>query len=196
LGFTPIDPDPELVRKITRLYSDIRATGPNGAGESYELQNVFGKRMLDGELYLFDLVNTSGEDDSYTEVQAVAVVSPHLALPAFMLTPRSDMEGVVSMLGNQLLAWVISKFGNPVEFPESPQFERRYLVSSPDPGGVRRFLDEERLHRLAKTRLMGVHAGGDLFTVARIDLSARSLTQEMISERVSQAMDVFSIFLD
>jgi hypothetical protein len=146
-------------------------------------------------MFIFDLIDTSGEDDSYTEKQAVAIISPRLNLPAFVIFPKMDIDGAAASIANNIFGWMISKMGNPVEFPHFPEFEQRYLVSSPDPDGTRQFLDEGKLGRFGETRLIGIHAGGDIFTLSRIDMAAQPLTKKMMSERVDQAISVFSIFL-
>jgi hypothetical protein len=195
LGFTPVKPAPDLAQKITRLYKAIYRHPILPDAGSLTLQNVFSKRMPDCEMMLFDLVNTAGDDDSFTEKQAVAVVSHHLNLPPFVVFPKADLEGSLNSLANKILTWVVSRSGQPVDFPEVPEFDQRFLVSSPDPDGTRQFLDESRLRRLAKSRLIGIHAGGDVFTLSRIDMASRPAPQEMIADRVTQALDVFSIFL-
>lgn len=195
LGLAAVDPPPgDLAQKIAQLYRAIRKHHRHAANDRYELRNVFGKRLHHGEMYIFDLVNTSGDEDSVTESQAVAMVSPHLNLPPFMIVPKSDIPGLTSDLGNKLLGWVVERFGNLVEFPQAPEFTQRYLVSSPEPDAVRQFLDETRLRRLAKTRLVGVHASGDIFTLARMDMMAKSDTRQLLSERIDQAQAVFTIF--
>ena len=194
LGFTPIDPDPDLLLKMNHLYQNIRANLKIPADGLFELQNVSRKRIADGEMFIFDLINTSGDDNSYTEKQAVAIISPSLNLPHFMIFPRAVMDGNIAELANKFLDWLMAKVGNPVEFPEYPEFESRYLVSSPDPEGTRRFLDSSKLRRLANTKHYGIHAGGDMFTLSSFQMSSGTLSQEMMSERVSQAMGVFNIF--
>ena len=91
LGFASIDPDPEVVRKISHLYRNIRLNRDASEGIEFELRNVFHKRMADGEMYTFDLVDTSGEEDSHIEKQAVAVVSPQMNLPQFVIFPKMDI---------------------------------------------------------------------------------------------------------
>jgi len=195
LGLSPLEPSPELAQQIAQLYQNIRKQRLNSKAEAYELRHVFGKRIQDGELFVFDLINRSGNEDSVTENQAVAIRSTHLHLPPFMIVPKSDIPGLPSDLGNKLLAWVVERFGNLVEFPQAPEFTQRYLVSSPEPEAVRQFLDETRLRRLAKTRLVGVHAGGDIFTLSRMDMMSKTDTRQLLSERIDQAQAVYTIFI-
>ncbi len=194
LGFSPADPTPELVRRMTQLYHSIRVSRHHPDGDTYELEAVSKRRLPDGDIFIFDLINNSGAESSHTEKQAVAIVSALLNLPVFMVFPKADIDGVVPQMGNKFLGWVFSKIGHPIEFPQAPEFARRYLVSSPDPDGTRQFLNEDRLHRLAQTRLININAGGDMFTVASIGIE-KPVTQELMRERVDQAMEVLSIFL-
>jgi hypothetical protein len=146
-------------------------------------------------MFLFDLIDTSGGESSCTENQAVAVVSPHLDLPAFAIFPRADIDGPLPKLADRVLGWVVSRCGTPIEFPQVLEFGKRYFVSSRDPEAVQRFLDDGKLRCLASTRLLGIHAGGDIFTLSHIDMLAKSTTQETMENRVEQARRVFSIFV-
>jgi len=107
--------------------------------------------------------------------------------------PRPELEGALAKLSNALLGWVIARWGDPVDFTDAPDFERRYLVSSPEPDRTRRFLDDGRLRRLADTRLLNIHAGGDMLTVARIDPTATSVTLETVTARVDEALAIFAV---
>lgn len=196
LGFSPIDPEPELIQRIVRLYQNLRKNGHAPADDQFQLQNVACKRLPDYDLFIFDLLNRSGDEDSYIEDGALAVVSPHLELPTFLVFPKADIEGTLSFMGNKFLTWIFTKVGNPIEFPECPEFERRYLVSSPDPAGTCQFLNESRLHQMAKTRLMSIQAGGDLFTISRVDQFTKPVNvKETMSTRIQLARDVFLIFV-
>ncbi|MBM3129429.1 MAG: preprotein translocase subunit YajC [Chloroflexi bacterium] len=194
LGFTPLQPTPELLRKIARLYHAVRTDRKNPDADKYQLENVAAKRMPDCDLFIFDLVDTSGDETSYPEQQAVAVVSPHLNLPAFIIFPKADIESSVTHLGNRFLGWVIGRLGNVVEFPQVPGFGNKYLVSSPDPEGTRAFLDDAKLHHLATTRLLNVHACGDIFALSRMEIGAKSLTEEIMRERVALALKLFWVW--
>jgi hypothetical protein len=194
LGFSPMQPTPEILRKIAHLYHAVRTDRNNPDEDKYQLENVATKRMPNCDLFIFDLVDTSGSETSYPEQQAIAVVSPHLNLPAFLIFPKADIDSSLTTLGNRFLGWVISKLGNVVEFPQYPEFGNKYLVSSPDPEGTRQFLDESRLHHLATTRLLNIHACGDVFSLTKMEIGAKSLTEETMRERVVLALNLFSIW--
>ncbi len=194
LGFTPMDPTPELVRKMTQLYRDIRVNRDHADTAKYEMQNVSSKRLPDGEMLIFDLINTSGGESDYTEKQAVAIISPVLDLPTFVIFPKADIDGALAKVGNQVIAWAMSKMGNLLDFPQSPEFSQRYLVSSPDPARTRQFLNDGRLQGLAKTRLIQTQAGGDIFTLSRVDMFTQAITQETTAEHVNRAKELFDLF--
>jgi hypothetical protein len=194
LGFTPVEPTPEFNAMVNALYERLRVRRQSGDGERYRLSHVFGRHTTDAELFLFDLADKSGDDQRRTERQAILVVSPQLDMPAFLLFPRSDVDGALSKLGNRMLEWMISRFGDPVEFPDAADFERRYIVTSPEPDAVLRFLNENRLRRLAETRLLNIQAWGNMFTLARIDFGAKPDTLETVSERVDLALSLFDAF--
>lgn len=188
LGFTPVEADERLTIRLSHLYR-------RGDRErTFELRDVSRKSMPDGELIIFDLVETSGEDDSFPEQRAVAVISDYLDLPEFLAFPKADTEGTAADLANRLLGWVLSKFDTPVEFPEVPEFQRRYIVTSPEPENTRRFLNQTVLRRLARTPYLTIHAQGNLFILNNVERAGKPQTYETVNERVKQAMDVYGIF--
>lgn len=194
LGFEPVEPDDELTHKIAQLYSAVRLKRTDADTGRFKLSNVSVKRMFDARMYLFDLRDTSGEDGGSSEIQSVAVVSSDLFLPTFVIIPKSDTQGVISRWGNHLLSILVARFGTQVEFPHIPEFERKYLVSSPDPQGTRRFLDSGRLASLAQTGLIGVLAGGDVFILSKVGVSSGQDGAAQVAERVNLARTVYEAF--
>lgn len=192
LGFARFAPEPDLLRRIAELHR--RPGGPGADG--YRLENVARKRLADGEVILFDLIDTSGDDLNLAEAQAIAFTSPTLALPAFAIFPKVEVAGPLGALANQAMSWLVARFGDPVDFPQVPEFGERYFVSSRDSEATRRFLDESRLRRLASTRLLAIRAGGDLFTVSRIDRAATPQSPEAVGQRLQAAHFVFTVFVN
>jgi hypothetical protein len=194
LGFRPVEITPTLTQRFVDFQDRTRDKWIPEKHRDYELQNVARKALPDGEMLIFDLVDHAGNDTSYLETQAVAVISPYLKLPAFSLFPKVDLEGPAARLGNKLITWIVSNAGSPVYFPEAPEFEKRYLVNSNEPYETQEFLDETRLRRLAKTRMMSISAGGDMFTVSEIGSGNRLSSIEAVSARVNLAAEIYSIF--
>jgi hypothetical protein len=194
LGFSRVVPSPELSRKISQLYETTRLQNREHKDTvDFELQNVFSKRLIDGEMYIFDLIDRSGNETTRAEQQAVAVISSRLHLPPFVVFPKPGSDGAASKLASRVMSWALSKFGNPVEFSEHPEFEKRYLVNSPDADATRRFLDGRKLGRLAETRYVSIHAAGDVFALSQLN-QLKTPTKPMMRERVDQTSSVFSLF--
>jgi hypothetical protein len=165
LGFAPEEPDAALQAGITGLYQTARGD------KQFELRFVSRKPVLDGEMYLFDLLETSGEDDSYTEQQAVAIRSPALNLPHFILYPKVDEDkSLLGGMANKVIAWGLKFYGTPVDLPEYPELQEKYIVTAPDPQPVRRFFDDRLASTLAGIDLAQMHAGGELFTFSQMQV--------------------------
>jgi len=216
LGLTPVEPTAELTSRVNRLYHTTRRTVGDDPG-TYMLRNVTGRSMGDGALFVLDVIETSGTEDNLSESQTILIASPDLELPPFVMFPRVDVDGALRSFANRVIDWVVSKWGDPVGFPDSPEFERRYVVSSTDQEATRMFLARrggesapersrqeaarpnerapagELLRGLAETRLLTVHAAGDTFTVSRVEL-ARKPALPLLEERINEALAVFSLF--
>lgn len=188
LGFTPVEATPELTRKIARLYYRP------GAKNKYELRNVSRKAIPDGEMYLFDLMETSSDEDTSSENQAVAITSRYLKMPHFTFFPRADPKYALSGVANKVMDWAMSRMGRVTAFPEFPEFSARYIVTSDDdPQFIRAFLDARRAQFFAQTQLYALHALGDTFTFSEVDPQFKKLDQESLSRRVNRALEIYRI---
>lgn len=186
MGFTPISADTVLSEKIFALYQR------KGALNKYKLRNVSQKRTPDGDIYLFDLINTSGEDDSSTENQAVAVISPRLHLPSFTLFPKSDEKYKLSGITNKILEWGTSlMLGNPVPFQKYPTFNARYIITSDQQDLVYGFIDENIAHYFSKTQMYSLHADKNIFTFSELEPLFNTNDSSSMNRRVNRAVEIF-----
>jgi len=185
LGFFLIEADAALTEKISRLY--FRSWSKN----NYQLRHVSQRILPDAEMYLFDLVDISGEDDSWTERQAVAVVSTSLKLPPFAFFPKADQKFALSGLANLVVEWGLSKIGDPVAFPEYPALADRYVVTSQDSIRMRQFLDEPLARFFSQTEMYMLHAAGDMFTFAEMDPKFNTADLESMTRRTDRALEIF-----
>jgi len=133
LGFTPLEVSATLTERINNFYNWDESK-PKVA-----LNNISRKMLPDGEMYLFDM------EDSDTEKQNIAFLSPELALSQFWIFPRIEIGNTTGKLMNKALVWVISKIKTPIDFSEVPEFQKHYIVCSSDPDSTRRFLDANLL---------------------------------------------------
>lgn len=187
LGFSAVQPDAMLAQKIVALYRNRHGSGPDA------LRNVSRKTIPGGVMYLFDLVDTSGESDSTAESQGVAVISPDLRLPQFMLLPRMDEQQRLGKLANRVIAWGANLGGDVLTFPEYPAFDRRYLVITREMGATQDFFDEAIAAFFSATEMTTLHAGGDTFTLSEIRYGVQKLNQEVLAARVGRAMEVYRV---
>lgn len=190
LGMTPVpEPDATLARKIFALYHTSWGTA------SYKLRNVSRRPLADGELFLLDLVDTSGDGDSTTENQAVVIHSPTLRLPPFQFYPKVDPQKyALGGLANKIVEWGVSKAGKPVSFPEYPAFAARYAVTSDDPPAVQRFFDEPMARYFAGTEYYTLHAADDLFVFSEIEPGLKTSDPVQMTRRVDRALEIYRLF--
>jgi len=188
LSFSPVEADPKLTGEIAELYRRP------GSQTKYELRNVSRKLIPDGEIYLFDLVDTSGEDDSWAEKQAVAIVSPYLKMPPFTLFPKADQKYAISGLANKVLEWGMSFVGTPLDFPEYPEFDARYIVTSNESTDwVHGFFDQSLAQYFSRTQMFTLHAAGNIFTFSEMGANFDTSDQGVMSQRVNHALDIFRL---
>ncbi|WKZ35135.1 MAG: hypothetical protein QY332_16090 [Anaerolineales bacterium] len=185
LGFSSSEADESVSEKIYSLYH--RTWSKN----SYQLRNVSRRLIPDGEMFLFDLVDTSGEDDSWTERQAVAIISPSLNLPPFAFFPKSNQKYALSGLANRIVEWGMSKIGEPVAFPQYPALAERYVITSQDSDGLRLFMDESLARFFGQTEMYMLHAAGNIFTFAEMDPNFKIADIQSMTRRLNRAMEIF-----
>ena len=191
LGFIPTEPTPELLDRMKTLYT--RAPAGKRPRDEFKLHNVFTKRLAEGEMFVFDLTDLSSDDNRETEKLGVAIVSPRLVLPHFVMLPRVGGKSALAPIANKALAWVARNYGDPVDLAHATEFSERYMVSSHDPDATRRFLNAERLRRLAEIPNAGMHAGGDTFAFSHFE-TTREPPQQRLRERVEHATRILSVF--
>jgi hypothetical protein len=188
LSFSPIEADPKLTGEIAELYRRP------GSQTKYELRNVSRRVIPDGEIFLFDLVDTSGEDDNWAERQSVAIVSPYLKMPPFTLFPKADQKYALSGLANKVLEWGMSFVGTPLDFSEYPEFDARYIVTSNESTDwVRGFFDQSLAQYFSHTQMFTLHAAGNIFTFSEMGANFDTNDQSVMSQRVNHALDIFRL---
>jgi hypothetical protein len=189
LGLTPVQPDADLCEKIAALQRTSWNT------TNYELRHVFRRPLSGGEMFLFDLVDASSEGDSWSCSQAVAIRSPALRLPPFELFPKVDSQNyALGGLANKIVAWVAAKSGQPVGFPEFPEFAARYVVTSGDPEATRYFFDERMAGYFAQTAHYSLQADDELFVFAEIEPGFDTSDQTLMARRLARAQEIFRLW--
>lgn len=189
LDMTPVpEPDSALLGQIASLYRVPWVTSKD------ELLNVSRRLIPDGELFLFDLLDTSGDSNSIIESQAIAIRSNTLRLPPFQVFPKVDMgKSAFGGLANAIVQFAVSKVGAPVKFPEFPAFEARYTVTSTDPESARRFFDEDKIRYFSCTEYYALRAGGNLFIFTEIMPRFKLNDPSQMTRRINRALEVYQL---
>lgn len=179
LGFSPVEATKELTLKISRLYDTP------GSKNAYEMQKVSHKSMPDCEVYLFDLVEISGGENTVKERQAVAIVSPTLKLPQFIFIPKLNTI-LTAILERSLSGW-----GKLLDFPQFPALNSRYLIISREPELAYSFINENLAASLAKTKSHTLYAAGNIFTFSEFHESNTIIDPESMKFRIHLALEIF-----
>lgn len=145
-GLSPVELPPHVAERIRRLQT---------GGASLSLRNVWRAGQSDGELYMLDLWDTAGDNNSMTAQGLVVILSRKLALPRLHVIPRFENLGwfgkLLGPLFSRLVDWGAGRHGlSRVGFPDEPHLDAALLVVSSDPGRARAFLGGSRSLWLAQ----------------------------------------------
>ena len=192
LGFAPVKVlDPALAGRFVRLYHKLPK-------QEIELRRVLQAGFRGGYILLFDVWDTGGDESGRVGTHVVGFVSPGLRLPRFSLVSRLFYKGKFGELivgaTEWLSEWKASKGGlSRVSFPESAEFELKFLVFGADEAEVRRVLSPARLARLAALQhAYQIEAEGDTFALER-HVDWRGMTPE---QEITSLLDDAHTFLE
>ena len=175
LGFTKALPAPELLSRLDQIHR-------HSSNQKFELPAAFRKRTAQGMFYIFDLLETSGDENTQVGSSSVAVISSDLNLPRFLVTGRMLFPGKAAgwMVGaaEKMIGWAASQGGYArLNLEEFPEIDSKLMVLTQDETAAGDFLTRERLARLtwlANTeRLSEIACSGDCFVVKRSSVQAR-----------------------
>jgi hypothetical protein len=169
LGFARVPVSPKFFERVDLIY---RRT-PN---QRFRMDALFEKQTPQGSFFVFDLVETSGEDNTWLANGSVAVVSPDLRLPHLHISGRPQLGGKVGtwMAGaaEKVIDWAASRAGmSRVDLSEYIELDERLMAIATDASIAQEFLDRERLGRLLwiaeMDHLSEVDCNGDCFVLKR-----------------------------
>ncbi len=194
LGFQPVPrPDPRLEKCILDLY---RRT----ANQRLDLRRVFHRSSFDGDLYLFDIEDPTGEGTTEIVSSAVAVVSPGASLPFFMIHPRLTGNGLAVRIANRILDWTANlRYQKTVLFSGVPQFDDCFIVTKPADAPempLRDLLSPDLRHLLSGLQAVQINGGGEVLALSSSALAAIHTTErnERVRSLISEALRLSSYF--
>jgi hypothetical protein len=166
LGFTALEEAPSnleyRVEELFKLYEK----------QQLEVRELYHRRELDSDVYLFDLVNTQG-DDSEVGSEIFGMISPQLALPRFSLItiPEFDREGMVGSLMYSLLEKVMAVAEKRqglqrIHLRDQPQMDKEFVIFGRDEFTLQKLISRLDLRSFQMGSLpLQIAGSGDFLTV-------------------------------
>jgi hypothetical protein len=190
MGFQLVkEVDPSLTDRIIQFYKKSK-------GQNLRVRNVFERSESDATLYLFDLLDYSGESVNYLADGAIMVVSPSLRLPRFSIYPKLGDRSHVSGWADALLEKIATRQMDQIVLGKNPYFEKNYFLTGENEAEVREFLTEYILSHFNDQKFWRIEAGGDLFTFSNLD-SRRNIDAGSpleLRDRQQEALSLFELF--
>ena len=200
LGFRPVEkPDQVLTEQIFALHRHTQ-------NPRFSLKNVYVRNTPEGQVYLYDLDDHSGDSTSVVANMGVAIVTPGRDLPRFNIFPRINLEGKLATFANRAMEWLVSGDMEKVVLDDYPDFDHRYLVTASDAFKVKEILNTDLMNLLMHQEMMSVdlterrvtngmvsvNADGETLSVSNTGLksSGQKITAEEIRARVDLALAI------
>jgi hypothetical protein len=147
---------------------------------------VFHRASFDGDLYLFDVEDPTGEGTTEIVNSAVAVVTPGARLPFFSIHPRLAGNSLSVRIVNRFLDWTANfQSYKTVQFSGVAQFDDCFIVSmSKDVSEVtlQDLLTPDLRRLLSSLQALRIDAGGEVIAFSSSTFAA--LQKKEIDERI------------
>ena len=185
LGFQAIEPEADLAERLIALHR----TSPE---QHYHLSDVYGLQEHDHQIYTYELSQSGGTDASPSVGSHMAVFSPNLHLPRFILIPRLGGAG---SLGNMLSGLLErAKPGNLTHIVmDDPLFERNYQVFGEQEEAVKALFTPRRMGWLGSAQDYMVMGEGNAFLFTRFNLNELRSGKIDEAEMLQGARAVFKV---
>ena len=181
LGFKPIPRDTTLEMRLRNLYGNPYAF----------FRELYQRRMPDSVLYVFGLDTPDGVLIS----RGIAIMSSNLSLSSFKIFPKIDSKQFgLGKLANQMIEQAVSRVDEKVEFPEFPEFNKKYLLFSSDQKGVRKFFTDRMADYFSGTNLVGIMTEGDLLVFEDYSTPFAQDALSALNQNVRQAIEIYHLF--
>jgi hypothetical protein len=150
LGFAPQSkPDVELLARVQEVFQRSKVM---------KISNVAEKLFGDERYFIFDCMytspsytsspSTSHSSSSMTEYNNVAVISPHLDLPPFVILSRTKAPGALAGIADNVLAMAAASAGLR-EYSEVPTvFQMNYMLFINDETRARETFTDALLNQI------------------------------------------------
>jgi hypothetical protein len=156
------------------------------SGHGHITSNVLEAAQSDElRMTLFDHVYTVGYGKSSQQYNQTVtrMQSPVLNLPSFVLFPESFFSKIGKLFG-----------GTDINFPEAPQFSKKYILRGPDEAAIRALFTPALLQFLEQQqRALSIDAAGDTLFVHRTSKRAKP---EEIEAYVAEGKQILAKFFE
>ena len=146
------------------------------------IQSILSGTKKQVDIALIDFVFTTGSgNNSTTHRQSVIyLASPHLDLPQFLLRSEHFLDRIGAALGF-----------NDIDFPENPDFSKRYLLKSKEEIQVRAAFTKDVLYYFESKKTINVEAVNDHLIVYRHD---QQLEPGPYMDLLREGTDILELF--
>ncbi len=178
------------------LKDRLAVINPRFGKNDQELRDVFLHRLQEGDLYLYDLWDTGGDSSSVVHSRALAMVIPEKHFPRFSITSRLAMPGKLAGLANKVITWAMARDMKVIDFPESPEFNARFMVAGEDELPLREIFNSTILDQLKGYEGVFLAGGGDtLMFSQQFEKTTDQKDINILSSRINKAGDIMRLFL-
>jgi hypothetical protein len=178
------------------LKDRLAVINPRYVKNDQELREVFLHRLPEGDLYLYDLWDTGGDSSSVVHSRALAMVVPEKHFPRFSITSRLVMPGKFAGLANKVITWAMARDMKVIDFPESPEFNTRFIVAGENELPLRELFNSTILDQLKGYEGVFLAGGGDtLMFSQQFEKSTAQKDINILSSRINKAVDIMRLFL-
>jgi hypothetical protein len=192
LGFMPpVGPDETFMQRVRELY---RPTSVR------RVSNLMKKVEGIGSLYIFDVMTSetarpyNSENSGTSETRNIAILSPYLDLPPFLLMQRMAAPGALGQALDNLIATGASWAGFSEYDLVPPDFNLRYALYVREDPRVERVFTSEALSALAQREHLVARGENDLLVVNNYDVRrGTNLDEQSFAAHVEEAKRVFEI---
>jgi hypothetical protein len=195
LGFSVLEEAPSnLEIRVEELYKST----PN---QTISVKNVYHQKDFQGDIYLFDVVDTHGEDSDLGS-EVFGVISQDLALPRFSMTTVPDFNrdsllgGLMEKLLDKVMALAEKYQGlQRVELPGRPEYEDNFIIFGRDPIAVQNLFSRISLSSFRKGSLpIQIGGSGDFLTVDFSIAQAQGTERTDLSSQYQHFRDIIRAF--
>jgi hypothetical protein len=192
LGFQPV-----LKTEYVKLKSRLAHINPKHGSNSKELRDVFVKHLPEGDLYLYDLLDNSGDSSNVIQNRALALVVTGKQFPRFVISARLSMPGMLAQLANKVIVWAVGYQMTIFDFPEVPDFNEHFVVAGEEELAVKNLLNSSILHRIKGYEWIFLAGGGDTLEYSpQFEKYTGKKDINYLSARINSALDVMRLFIE